>query len=322
MRLVNIDKPSLFDKIITNGIIYKDGGYMFWNSKFFIFTLGLAMGALALAPLISFKPCPKSHLNLFAPQITTETEALVKEIIHNNSTVAQTLITQLNEQHQHNLAQLQKAFPFTQEEWDHVGETLTFIKSQDAEYTPENTVPSNNPYVIMVRALLAQYEINPDKVTITLVNNPTKTMNASTGQGYANGQMIHEIEINIPQFSKLSTEVQEATLKHEIMHLKNYDPLERALISNLLEKHGFSAEQYESTPEYRAYYHHQEFRADLFASLDSIETGKALQKSCIDFLQKYPEKQNKNSHPSDLQRYYAIARLITYLEAENTLKSL
>lgn len=295
---------------------------MFLNSKFFIFILGLAIGALALAPLISFKPRSRSHLNLFAPQITTETEAFVKEIINNNSTVAQTLIIQLQEQHQHNLEQLQKAFPFTQEEWNNVWETLTFIKNQDAEYTPENIVPSNDPYVVRVRTLLTQYGINPDKVAIILVNNPTKTMNASAGQGYANGKVLHEIEINIPQFSKLCKEVQEATLKHEIMHLKNYDPLERALISNLLEKHGFTAEDYENTPEYRAYYHHQEFRADLLASLDSIETGKALQKSCMDFLHKYPEKHDKNSHPSDLQRYYALARLITYLEAENALKSL
>lgn len=292
------------------------------NSSFITFILGLGIGALALSPIILFRQKSNQKLDLFTPHATQEAEEVVKEIINKNGTVAQTLIKQLHEQHQQNLKNLQEAFPFSKQEWDELWETLAFIKKEDAQYNPAKpATESTDPWILKAQALLKKCGINPEKVTISLVNNIGKAMNASAGQGYADGHILHLIEMNIPRFSQLDPDTQEATLKHEIMHLINCDPLERALICNLLEKHGLIAEEYESSPAFRAYYHHTEFRADLMASSDDIAIGRGLQKNCMEYLHKYPEKQNKNSHPSDLQRYYALARLISYLEAENRLKS-
>lgn len=293
---------------------------MFFKSPLFTFLLGLGIGALALSPIILSKQKSNQKLHLFTPHATQESMHVVKEIINSNDTVAQTLTKQLNEQHQQNLKALQEAFPLSKQEWNELWETLAYIKKEDAAYIPENpATESNDPWVLKAKALLTKCGINPDKVTISLVNNSTKAMNASAGQGYENGHILHLIEMNIPRFSLLDPEIQEATLKHEIMHLVNCDPLERALICNLLEKHGLIAEQYESSPEFRAYYHHTEFRADLMAGSDDIAVARGLQKNCMEYLHKYPEKQDKNSHPSDLQRYYALARLIGYLEAEKSL---
>lgn len=295
---------------------------MSFNSPFITFLLGLGIGALALSPIILLKQKSNQELHLFTPHASQEAVQVVTEIINNKSTVAQTLIKQLNNQHQLNLKAVQEAFPFSKQEWDSLWETLKFIKKEDAAYIPQKpATESNDPWVLKAQALLVKCGINPDKVTISLVNNPTKAMNASAGQGYADGHILHLIEMNIPRFSLLDPETQDATLQHEIMHLANCDPLERALICNLLEKHGLIADDYESSPAFRAYYHHTEFRADLMASSDDISTGHSLQKNCIEYLHKYPEKQNKNSHPSDLQRYYALARLISYLETEKSLKN-
>lgn len=292
--------------------------------KLFTFILGMGIGALALSPFLFYNQFQKNlpSLNLFAPQVTPETTDTVKKILKQNTSVAQTIINQLHAQHAKNVKELQNAFSFTQQEWDELFQALDYMKQQDAEYIPEKTpTTSDHAYVLRTQELLKKYGVNPDKVTIILVNNPTKSMNASTGQGYSDSHIITEIEINVPQFERHSQDIQDALIKHEIMHIKNYDSLERALICNLLEKHGLNAEDYENSASYRSYYHHQEFRADLMATSDDIATGIALQKSFIDYLNRFPEKQNKNSHPSDLQRFYAVARLISYLEAEIRLKS-
>ena len=177
-----LDKAFLFGIIIYKWKIFnRYRGYMLLNSSFVTFIVGLGIGALALSPMLLFKSQPNQKLHLFTTPANQEAQEIVKEIISKNRTVAQTLIEQLHKQHQQNIIHLQEAFPLTKEEWNSLWETLEFIKKEDANYIPEKpaTEESNDPLIIKTHVLLKKCGINPAKVNVCLVNNPTKSMNAS-----------------------------------------------------------------------------------------------------------------------------------------------
>ena len=135
--------------------------------------------------------------------------------------------------------------------------------------------------------------------------------------------MIHDLEINIPRISEHAPEIQEAIIRHEIMHLLNYDPLTRAYIEVMLLENGIKAKEFMKEPAIQNFYKHQEFRADLLAACDGMSTAQAFQKDFEHYIETYPQDQVADActtHPSDAQRLQAVTQLISYMEAENKIK--
>ena len=163
-------------------------------------------------------------------------QTAIIEINNAESTVATTLEQELNAEKDRLIAELQREFPA--HAWDEVLVEIERLKSED-DLLCDNPIIENagddHEAVKKARTLLAEYGINPAKVNVYSVDEPSNGSFASAGQGY-DGTIIHELKINIAKFSTLSNEIQEAIIRHEIMHLLNYDSLEYIFITTLLEE--------------------------------------------------------------------------------------
>ncbi len=256
----------------------------------------------------------------------SEVLATVRGIASEGSCVADTLKEELAQEHERLLERVQKAFPLTKQKWEHTLLQIDLAISQDCLLTDKPVIknkPNDLPIVKKAREILASYHIDPAAVTIKVIHNPKTKTNAASYQGYADNKVIHDLELNIPQLSKHTHDIQEAIIRHEIMHLLNYDPLKRAYIEVMFMENGIKPEEFMKEPALLELYQHQEFRADLMAACHDICTAQSLQKDFEHYIQTCPEDQVEHTcitHPSDVARHQAVTQLISYLHAENNIR--
>ena len=288
--------------------------------------LGLAaMGAIAL--VIGSQANPEAEIYVLCPQKDeNEVLATVKEIACQGSCVADTLQEELAQEHDRHLEEVQDAYPLTQKKWDRTFSQIQSAKDHDNLLIDKPAVKHQKGDLLIVkrtREIMAEHSIDPAVVTIKIRNNPNIKTNAASYQGYLDNKVIHELELNIPQLCQHPQDVQEAIIRHELMHLINYDPLERAYIEVMLMKNGITEQEFMQEPAMLDWYKHQEFRADLLAACHGIETAQSFQKDFEHYIATRPEDQFEEvctTHPSDLKRLEAVTQLVTYLEAENKIK--
>ncbi len=254
-----------------------------------------------------------------------EIQATVKGICADGSCVADTLKEELCQEQGRLLEEVKKAFPLTQEKWAQTLQNIESAKAQDTLIT-ENPVIKHGkddlPVVKKTREILASYNINPERVTIKLINNPKIKTNAAAYQGFIDGKVVHDLELNIPQLSQHPEDVQEAIIRHETMHFINYDSLTRAYIEVMFLENGITHKEFMAAPALQNLYQHQEFRADLFAACGDIKIARSFQKDFEHYIATYPQEKfdTCKTHPSDLARHKAVTQLIGYLEAESKIK--
>ncbi len=171
--------------------------------------------------------------------------------------------------------------------------------------------PQDPEIVKATKKVLVEYGINPEKVTIKLVNTDTP---AQAVQGLDDGGTItHRIELDLRRLAKYSLAIQEALVRHEVMHLLNYDSLEGSYLITMLYKLGHSPQELEKIPSIVAYRHQRELRADLLAGCDHPEVARSLQEFFASFM-KVTDQDNASLwtlHPSDTQRHEQLAQLLT-----------
>lgn len=295
------------------------------------FTYILALlAALGLIGATLFKMRQNANLTpkiaVLGPQHPPEhISATVQALCNEGSCVADTLKKQLSIEHQELLAQIKGAFEITPDQWNHTQQQIEIAKTNDRLIIKNPIIKhkkADPPIVKKARELLASYHIDPAVVSIKVINNPKTKTNAAAFQGYADGAVIHDLEINIPSISQHAQDVQEAIIRHEIMHLLNYDPLERAYIEVMLLRNGIREEEFMNNEALQNLYKHQEYRADLLAACHGIDTICSLQKDFEHYIKTYPQHQHEqasSTHPTDVQRLQAVTALRGYLEAENKI---
>jgi len=284
--------------------------------------VSLIFGALSAWPMYQvFAPRIQKKIMVLNSQPTLEQiQKTVTEISQAVSNVADTVAQELNAEHDRLLAELQKEFPM-QEEWTEMLKEIAQLKAEDT-LSCDNPIIKNadNEHEIVkrVRELLAEYFINPEVVQIHATHDPASKSFISAGQGYGAGKVIHELKINIANFSKRSQAIQEAIMRHEIMHLLHYDSLEYSFIISLLEENGIEPQTYKNNPVFKAYCKHKELRADLIAASSDLTIATAFQKDFERALTTSPEDyaQLFTTHPSKKQRHEAMNILMSYLDAE------
>ena len=178
-------------------------------------------------------------------------------------------------------------------------------------------VDSNKPWIIQrTRELLCEYGINPDRVAIHEVT--TKGSNGEATQDIdENNKIIHTIDINVEWFNAFSKEMQEAFVRHEIMHLLNYDPIEGGYILFMLESIGNDLKEVAKHPTIVAYNQQRELRADILGSCGSITTAHALCKHYTQYAQKKSEqKQTWLTHPPHEVRAEHLAHLLVDMDVQ------
>jgi Zn-dependent protease with chaperone function len=276
----------------------------------------LMIGTLFAVPLVE----NNTRKIIYEKSSTQSTvEKTINELQAVGKSVLNTLEQELDEQHKQLLSKLQEIFA-TQEAWDEVLAELETLKNQDILLTnnPQiNHSPTDHPLITKARKLMAQRGINPDVITINLIDNPKRITSAAAGQGYDGEMLIHDLEINLAQMGKLSDEEQNAVILHELIHLLKYDGLEQAAIEAMFERSEISPEVYSKHPAYSAYCRLQEYRADLLASTNLVAAFATL-KNLETLMKEYPEicKKDSRRHPSIEKRHDAVDNLINYLKAE------
>ncbi len=271
-----------------------------------------------------------SHkINVIDPESQTMIKQIVQEINESGSTVANTLIQECAHEHAQLLTNLQQAFPLPDNQWEDTLARLERAKLADTLCIQKPIVEhdaDDHALVKKARQILADYKINPKRVQIYTINEPNQRMNAVAEQGQeSTGAIIHRLAINLPQLSMRTDDIQEAILRHEMMHFLNYDPLELAHIESLLERNGITQEQYLKHPAYMALSKFKELRADLSAACADTELAQAFVHNFEYNIAQHPELQDDASywvtHPSSKQRYQAMNHLISYLTAEQEIRA-
>lgn len=270
-----------------------------------------------------YPPC----IQLFELATREEIDATVNTLQQQNLSVVTALKDQLQEQHEKLLNRLQNNFKIENAEWCHMLNNWHTVKGNDCLCIKKSIVklnPKDHPLLDKARKLLAEYSIDPERVQVKAIHNPQSRSSAAAYQGFdykqLQGQVIHLLEINIPVLSQRTKPVQEAILRHEIMHLLNYDPLKLGFIEQLLSKHGITHQDLVHDQAYCNINKHIEFRADLLAACHNVKTALAFQENFNYLIETHPEIQNDPTyfvtHPSDRDRLQAVTQLAHYMQTE------
>lgn len=288
----------------------------------YIYIIAIAALAAALIALpIHYALIPKqtATLQIFdtAPSAHKVTNT-VQTLAQKGSCVADALHEELNTQNDSLIADLQTAFPCDQ--WEQMLQAVKTIIDADDLLTENPVVKhsaGDHPFIKKIREILASYHINPARVSIQLVDTPQSFLAA--GQGYCNGKVSHSIKVNLVEVLKRPADVQEAFLRHEIMHLLHYDSLYRMFIKDLLEKNGITKDVYSKHPAFIAYQRHKEYRADLLAAACNPEVAQSFITDFDRIIALHPHEQTNPSHvthPTETQRQQAVSQLLSYMNAE------
>ena len=294
------------------------------NKQFLALMIGLA--ALSIYPIYNgFINKSQPKLAIFTP-IPSHLADSVKDIMANGSNIADTLQKQLNGEFDQLLANLQKVFPIAPGVWKNTINELEELKRNDTLLT-DNPVIKNEkgdlPIVKKIRELLASYNIDPHAVIIQMIHDRKNSCYAFAGQ-CVNHERAHKVEhyirLNLAQLSQQTPAVQEALLRHEIVHLLNYDPLTFAMIDELLDEHDITAKEYWRNEEYQALNKHIEFRADLMAASHDVVVAQALMDGFEEHTKRYNDTIESESHPTCKRRQAAVDNLMQYMNVENQIK--
>ena len=249
----------------------------------------------------------------------------VKEMNAQGSNLAQGLKEQLDIEFDIILQRLKEAFPLTPQAWHDTLTEFKRLKENDRLFlgkplkAVEKGTKDDVPSVKKARELLVSYNINPAVINFELINDPNNASYAFAGQCVLNGKVEHYLRLNLAQLPNQTPAIQEALLRHEIMHLCNYDPLICDCIEKLFAHHGISAKEFWGNDYFRALNKHMEYRADLMASVHDIATAKALMEGFQEHMKRYDDRVESKTHPSCKQRYAAVDNLVQYMKAEKNL---
>ena len=246
----------------------------------------------------------------------------VKNMVNTGSNVSQTFKEELDNEFNQLLGKVQQEFPLTDQTWQKALNKLESLKRDD-NLLVKNPVfkhaLDSNPLIEKVRELLVSYNIDPKVVTIEIMNDDNNASYAFAGQYCIDTKVIHSIKLNLAQLPKQTPAIQEALLRHEIMHLLNYDPLTFGILEKIFKENGITAKEFWANDAFSALHKFIEHRADLMASLHGVSTGQALKESFMEHMDRYKESKSR-THPSCKERYAAVDNLVQFMNEENKLK--
>ncbi len=224
------------------------------------------------------------------------------------SPLQEELVKNLDVIHSQVLKGIQREFKIPQDQWDKALKEFKALCAQDRLLKPFSSYKKSEDSLSgRVQEALAQAGVNPDLVTIQYVNNTECPLVAR--QECDDTQIYHFIDIDREWLSKRSDQVQLAIIAHEIEHLKHYDSVESAYIIEVLEKNGYSYQDYNKSLAVKEYRYQREFRADLLAAARDMSIAKALQHD-LKQLQGNAHQEDISDHPSAVARLDKVTALI------------
>ena len=224
--------------------------------------------------------------------------------------------------HQHALKTIKEEFTIPDEDWNTCMKTIENGIKADGLLSSNNEsyqINVNDSEIIQTtKRILKEYGINPDKVQVNTVLKKGSKVDAMQDLDENNG-IIHIIEINVEWCNQFSKAMQEAFVRHEIMHILQYDCFEAGHLLALLQTHGYEPQEYEKNKAIINYYHQRELRADSLGTCQYLETAQALCEHYKEYVAKY-DQTNPNkwlTHPSHAVRADQLAQLINTINTSS-----
>lgn len=290
---------------------------------------GVFLSALALMVLYPFfhqlisKKEPKLALIDMKESAEATIKAYMAQIGQEGANLPSVVKKELDAEFQALLEKLIGSLSIDRASWDSLNSRFKALKAQDrlffegkrGVFSPQK---SDMPVVQKAKELLWSYNIRPDRVTFEIINDPQNASHAFAGQCIMNGRVHHFMRLNLAELLRQETKVQEAWLRHEIMHLCNYDPLFFDLVEQLFAQQAIAPREYWKNSAYRALNKHAEYRADLMASVHNLETAQALLSGLQEHMSRYDDSFESSTHPSCKQRYAAVENLMRYMQVDSS----
>ncbi len=227
--------------------------------------------------------------------------------------------THLQQEHEQIMLAIKDEFSIDTQAWNQTMKEFDQIRSNaDLLSTSPSYKKSRDPLTNRIQGLLADAGINPDKIKIHYVENKGCPLLA-VQEADTNNRVFHSIHIDREWLEARPQETQNAIMKHEIVHLKNFDSVEGGMIIDLVLAQGYTRDDYEASAAVQAYRHHRELRADLLAGATDLDTAKALQADFAECIAKHYHE-DLSTHPSSETRHEKMSALINQMQNDNQLK--
>ncbi len=247
------------------------------------------------------------------------------------SKMAQELFIERKAAHDQILAKIKEEFQISDLNWSQfIGNCHAFIEHDDLMGIGASTIKEDDHDLIkFAKNALVEYGVNPERVIVQNVGmsgspcNGTQLLENMDSLTYGpDNKIVHYLNLNLSWLKEYDRDVQEAFVLHEIMHLINYDSIEGAYVTTMLEFLGHKPEEYALKQSRIDYCHQREMRADLLASCDRAPVAQALQKFFQASIKKDPRQDVPSlwiSHPSDKARNQQLADLLIKMDHQPKL---
>ena len=218
------------------------------------------------------------------------------------------------------LRAIKKGFQVPDDEWNsYMNAVRDTIACDDLMGPSKNSIDPRQPSIIQhTQKILGQYGINADRVCIKQVTGEQSKAEAIQDIQEETGKVLHTIEINVEWFNKSPLAMQEAFIRHEIMHLLNYDCIEEGYIVYLLESLGYENDYCVHHPAMIHYRQAREIRADLLAACHASPIAQALHDHYAHYEKKFKQYNNNPeqwlSHPPFTTRKHELASLLQTMD--------
>lgn len=260
------------------------------NTIFKILGLILGLGALSAFPIY---------------QVLKSKNEAPRAFLGQNQAI---LEAELAQAHQEALNAIQQEFGIPVDQWRVALMAYKALVQKDTLLKPfKGYKKSSDELTNFIKELLCKAGINPDRVEI--VYRPNIECPVVARQECDDTQIWHYLDIDRDWIVSRPQKARAAILSHEFQHFKNYDSVESGFIIEVLEKNGFTFNDYQNSAAVRHYRHAREFRADLLAGLQDIDIAQAL----LEDLQTLNMPQDP-THPSSTARTQQLAQLIANMQ--------
>jgi hypothetical protein len=236
------------------------------------------------------------------------------------SKMAQELFLERKAIHDHCLLKIKEEFNIPEGSWQDLIEThfKGLVEADDLMGDSAQSANSHDSEIVgFAKQALVDYGVNPDKVAIRLVaqsGSPCRAVQEIVYGPNDKNTIAHRLDINEGWVTKYPQAMQQAFIRHEIIHLIHYDSLEGGHIIALLNQLGLQEADYAHKQSIVDYRHQRELRADILSLCDYSTAAKAAQDYFDEAMKKDPQQDDPQvwlTHPSDKKRHEQITQLLS-----------